>query len=234
MIAVARLCLLLASARALVAPAAPRRRLAPRYAAAVDLDAFLATRPAAKTFYEGVVASAGAPPLDPPPEQSVEEQTQMSALVDHLHAELMKLSVLADYEDEEGNQPDDVFDDFVEEGRKMLSISVSRVAHGEDRAAVSGAVWGGITALLASPEPDTGLLCALPEYVGDAATFLDDEIVAPLAAMGFGDQVEARAYRAAAGAPCPAFRLLVSPTAVPEGGAPTQENIGLPPGMTLM
>ena len=209
----------------LVGPApAPRRpalrRSAAEAPATVDLEHFLASRPAAKSFYDGVVASPpGAPTAPTAPEPTLEEQTQLSALVDYLHTELMKLSPLADYEDEDGNQPDDVFDDFVAEGRKMLSISASRVCHGDDRRAVSGDVWAALADLLATPTPDTGLLCALPEYVGDASAYLADEVLAPLRQMGF-DDLEATAYRVAGGAPCPAFRVLVSPSAPPEDGAP--------------
>jgi len=213
----------------LVGPApAPRRPALRSKAAAVeelDLERFLATRPAAKAFYDDIVTASSPAAAPAAPEPTLEEQTQLSALVDYLHTELMKLSPLADYEDKDGNQPDDVFDDFVAEGRKMLSISASRVCHGDDRAAVSGAVWEAVAGLLADPTPDTGLLCALPEYVGDARAYLDDEVVAPLALMGFGDTVEATAYRVAGGAPCPAFRLLVSPSAPPEDGAPDPTSL---------
>ena len=48
-----------------------------------------------------------------------------------MHTELMKKSMMADYTDEAAPLGDE-FDDFIEEGRKMLAISHSRVCGGSD------------------------------------------------------------------------------------------------------
>ena len=188
---------------------------------ATQLEAFLEGRPGAARFYECVGEGCLTERPNPKPEaQELEEQTQISLLVDYLHSELMKLSPMADYEPEDAPLGD-TMDDFIDEGRKMLSISQSRVCYGEDEQSVSDGVWEALGELFAEEEPNTGLLVALPEFVGDASTFVRDEVVKPLEMMGFGDRIETSSYRVAGGAPCPAFRLLVSPE-------PAPDNEGLP------
>ena len=54
-----------------------------------------------------------------------------------MHTELMKKSMMADYTDEAAPRGDE-FDDFIEEGRKMLAISHSRVCGGRDEVAAVG------------------------------------------------------------------------------------------------
>ena len=102
---------------------------------------------------------------------SIEDQTTLSAVVDFLHTELMKKSVMADYVEEEAPLGDE-FDDFIEEGRKLLAISHSRVASGGDEAAVAGTVWAALGELFTDETPDSGLLCAMPDFPTDVATFL--------------------------------------------------------------
>ena len=247
-------------------------------------------------------------------------------MVDFLHTELMKKSVMADYVEEEAPLGDE-FDDFIEEGRKLLAISHSRVASGGDEAAVAGTVWAALGELFTDETPDSGLLCAMPDFPTDVATFLtgaegrrrrgdaaaatllwqtprrrrggdaavvtprrrrrccgdaaaaatllwrrrggdadipptnrgdaaatphadipptnrgdaaaatrafrgdepgrcvepgaflryvDQEVVEPLTLMGFGDRIEVASYRTSDGAPHPAWRLLISPSSVPD------------------
>ena len=190
---------------------------------ATQLEAFLEGRPGAARFYECVGEGCLTERPNPKPEAlELEEQTQISLLVDYLHSELMKLSPMADYEPEDAPLGD-TMDDFIDEGRKMLSISQSRVCYGEDEQSVSDGVWEALGELFAEEEPNTGLLVALPEFVGDASIFVRDEVVKPLEMMGFGDRIETSSYRVAGGAPCPAFRILVSPEP-----APDKDNEGLP------
>ena len=99
-------------------PARPRTRLQ------ASLDSFLADRSAAKLFYDGV--SDGALKSyagDALPDNSLDDQKKISALVDYMHTELMKKSMMADYTDEAAPLGDE-FDDFIEEGRKMLATSL--------------------------------------------------------------------------------------------------------------
>ena len=99
-------------------PARPRTRLQ------ASLDSFLADRSAAKLFYDGVTDGAlksyDGPSLE---DNSLDDQKKISALVDYMHTELMKKSMMADYTDEAAPLGDE-FDDFIEEGRKMLAISI--------------------------------------------------------------------------------------------------------------
>jgi hypothetical protein len=212
----------LTSASSLVAPLqrAPR----PTALCATQLEAFLEGRPGAARFYEcvgeGCLTSR---PVDEPEKLTEGEQKTMSEVVDYLHAELMKLSPMADYVPEE-DDIGDTMDDFIEEGRKMLSISQSTVVRGADDEAVADGVWDALGHLFSEEQPNTGLLVALPEYAGDATIFVRDEVVKPLELMGFGDRVETSSYRVSSGAPCPAFRVLVSPREVPSDGMPSEND----------
>ena len=118
----------------------------------------------------------------------------------------------------------DIYDDFITEGRKMLSISQSRVCYGEDESIAAENVWKALADLFSEEAPDTGLLCALPDFVGDASEFVDAEVVGPLTKMGFGDRIEVVSYQVAKGAPFPAFRVLISPSAPPTEGAPSEKD----------
>ena len=109
----------------------------------------------------------------------------------------------------------DEFDDFIEEGRKMLAISHSRVCGGSDEVAVSETVWPALAELFKDEKEDSGILCLLPDCKGDAATYLDQEVVEPLSQMGFGDRLETCVYAKKDGAPHNSFRIIVSPSAVP-------------------
>jgi len=56
----------------------------------------------------------------------------------------------------------------------------------------------------------------MPDYVGDARRYLDEEVLMPLDAIGFGpDRIDAQSYRVAQGAPFPAFRILVDASEPP-------------------
>ena len=212
----------LTSASSLVAPL--RRAPRPTALGATQLEAFLEGRPGAARFYEcvgeGCLTSR---PVDEPEKLTEGEQKTMSEVVDYLHAELMKLSPMADYVPEE-DDIGDTMDDFIEEGRKMLSISQSTVVRGADDEAVADGVWAALGHLFSEEQPNTGLLVALPEYAGDATIFVRDEVVKPLELMGFGDRVETSSYRVSSGAPCPAFRVLVSPSEVPSDGMPSEND----------
>ena len=212
----------LTSASSLVAPL--RRAPRPTALGATQLEAFLEGRPGAARFYEcvgeGCLTSR---PVDEPEKLTEGEQKTMSEVVDYLHAELMKLSPMADYVPEE-DDIGDTMDDFIEEGRKMLSISQSTVVRGADDEAVADGVWDALGHLFSEEQPNTGLLVALPEYAGDATIFVRDEVVKPLELMGFGDRVETSSYRVSSGAPCPAFRVLVSPSEVPSDGMPSEND----------
>ena len=190
-------------------PARPRTRLQ------ASLDSFLADRSAAKLFYDGV--SDGALKSyagDALPDNSLDDQKKISALVDYMHTELMKKSMMADYTDEAAPLGDE-FDDFIEEGRKMLAISHSRVCEGADEVAVSETVWPALAELFKDEKEDSGILCLLPDFNSDPATFLDQEVVEPLSQMGFGDRLETCVYAKKDGAPHNSFRIIVSPSAVP-------------------
>ena len=71
-------------------PARPRTRLR------ASLDSFLADRSAAKLFYDGVTDGAltkyDGPSLE---DNSLDDQKKISALVDYMHTELMKKSMMA-------------------------------------------------------------------------------------------------------------------------------------------
>ena len=86
---------------------------------------------------DGALKSYDGPSLE---DNSLDDQKKISALVDYMHTELMKKSMMADYTDEAAPLGDE-FDDFIEEGRKMLAISHSRVCEGADEVAVSETVW---------------------------------------------------------------------------------------------
>ena len=120
----------------------------------------------------------------------------------------------ADYTDEAAPLGDE-FDDFIEEGRKMLAISHSRVCGGSDEVAVSETVWPALAELFKDEKEDSGILCLLPDFKGDAGAFLDQEVVEPLQQMGFGDRLETCVYAKKDGAPHNSFRIIVSPSAVP-------------------
>ena len=62
---------------------------------------------------------------------------------------------------------------------------------------------------------DSGILCLLPDFNSDPATFLDQEVVEPLSQMGFGDRLETCVYAKKDGAPHNSFRIIVSPSQVP-------------------
>ena len=135
--------LLLSTATALVPPSTPQRC----FKLQASLESFLADRSAAKLFYDGVTdgalkSYAGEPLGD----NSLDDQKKISALVDYMHTELMKKSMMADYTDEAAPLGDE-FDDFIEEGRKMLAISHSRVCGGSDEVAVSETVWPALAEL---------------------------------------------------------------------------------------
>ena len=190
-------------------PARPRTRLQ------ASLDSFLAGRSAAKLFYDGVTDGAlKSYAGDALPDNSLDDQKKISALVDYMHTELMKKSMMADYTDEAAPLGDE-FDDFIEEGRKMLAISHSRVCGGSDEVAVSETVWPALAELFKDEKEDSGILCLLPDFKGDAGAFLDQEVVEPLQQMGFGDRLETCVYAKKDGAPHNSFRIIVSPSAVP-------------------
>ena len=190
-------------------PARPRTRLQ------ASLDSFLADRSAAKLFYDGVTDGAlKSYAGDALPDNSLDDQKKISALVDYMHTELMKKSMMADYTDEAAPLGDE-FDDFIEEGRKMLAISHSRVCGGSDEVQVSETVWPALAELFKDEKEDSGILCLLPDFKGDAGAFLDQEVVEPLQQMGFGDRLETCVYAKKDGAPHNSFRIIVSPSAVP-------------------
>ena len=190
-------------------PARPRTRLQ------ASLDSFLADRSAAKLFYDGVTDGAlKSYAGDALPDNSLDDQKKISALVDYMHTELMKKSMMADYTDEAAPLGDE-FDDFIEEGRKMLAISHSRVCGGADEVQVSETVWPALAELFKDEKEDSGILCLLPDFKGDAGAFLDQEVVEPLQQMGFGDRLETCVYAKKDGAPHNSFRIIVSPSAVP-------------------
>jgi hypothetical protein len=175
-----------------------------------SLESFLKERHAAKLFYDGVVDGVlknyeG----NSLPGNSLDDQKKISAFVDFMHTQLMTKSMMADYMEEDapvGNE----CDDFIEEGRKMLAISHSRVASGADEATVSKTVWLALAELFKDEKEDSGILCLLPDFKGDCAAYLDQEVVVPLQQMGFGDRIETCVYSKADGAPHPTFRILVS------------------------
>ena len=71
-------------------PARPRTRLQ------ASLDSFLADRSAAKLFYDGVTDGAlKSYAGDALPDNSLDDQKKISALVDYMHTELMKKSMMA-------------------------------------------------------------------------------------------------------------------------------------------
>ena len=224
------LLLLCSAAKALVPPSTHRSGLAvpsrpsstavpsrPQRCVALQasLESFLADRSAAKLFYDGVTDGAlksyDGPSLE---DNSLDDQKKISALVDYMHTELMKKSMMADYTDEAAPLGDE-FDDFIEEGRKMLAISHSRVCEGADEVAVSETVWPALAELFKDEKEDSGILCLLPDFNSDPATFLDQEVVEPLSQMGFGDRLETCVYAKKDGAPHNSFRIIVSPSAVP-------------------
>ena len=192
-------------------PSRPQRCIALQ----ASLESFLADRSAAKLFYDGV--SDGALKSyagDALPDNSLDDQKKISALVDYMHTELMKKSMMADYTDEAAPLGDE-FDDFIEEGRKMLAISHSRVCGGSDEVQVSETVWPALAELFKDEKEDSGILCLLPDFKGDAGAFLDQEVVEPLSQMGFGDRLETCVYAKKDGAPHNSFRIIVSPSQVP-------------------
>ena len=136
--------LVIGGAVALVPRATPAR---PRTRLQASLDSFLADRSAAKLFYDGVTDGAlKSYAGDALPDNSLDDQKKISALVDYMHTELMKKSMMADYTDEAAPLGDE-FDDFIEEGRKMLAISHSRVCGGSDEVQVSETVWPALAEL---------------------------------------------------------------------------------------
>mmetsp|Transcript_10578 Transcript_10578/g.34954 ORF Transcript_10578/g.34954 Transcript_10578/m.34954 type:complete len:259 (+) Transcript_10578:2726-3502(+) len=150
------------------------------------------------------------------PPQGEAEMAKIEELISFLHAQLMLLSPEFDAKDEDEEMTDDDLVEFIDEGRKMLAISRSRVCYGEDADAVAHDVWTSVAALLQEGVPDSGLLVALPTFVGCSERYLESEIVAPLVAMGIQpDLFEARSYKVAHGAPFPAFRLLYAPSEAP-------------------
>ena len=81
------------SAVALVPRATPAR---PRTRLQASLDSFLADRSAAKLFYDGVTDGAlKSYAGDALPDNSLDDQKKISALVDYMHTELMKKSMMA-------------------------------------------------------------------------------------------------------------------------------------------
>ena len=107
--------------------------------------------------------------------------------------------------------------DFVVEGRRLLAVSRLSVLHGDDAATCGAQAWAELQGLLEADEDDSGLLLALPFLLGDVKKFLADEVAAPLAWLGFeGEaQVHLTAWRAAEGAPHPAVRVILRPSAPP-------------------
>lgn len=152
--------------------------------------------------------------LEPLGEHSEEDKRKLSQLLDYLHLDLLTFSPEADQEDDAFSETidEEAFSDFIVEGRKMLQISSSTVCYGATADAVADRVWTSVGSLLADDRAQTGLLVAMPNYVGDAVRYVDDEIIAPLESLGFGpDRIEARGYRRAQGAPFPGFRVLYYP-----------------------
>ena len=84
-----------------------------------------------------------------------------------------------------------------------------------DEVAVSETVWPALAELFKDEKEDSGILCLLPDFKGDAATYLDQEVVEPLSQMGIGDRLETCVYAKKDGAPHNSFRIIVSPSAVP-------------------
>ena len=207
----ATLLLLCCTVVALVPPPRPQRCRTLK----ASLESFLEERAAAKLFYDGVsdgaLKSYAGAAL---PDNTLEDQTKISALVDFMHTTLMSKSTQADFV-EEGAPLGDEFDDFVEEGRKMLAISHSRVCAGADEMSVSETVWPALAELFRDEQADSGILCVLPDFAGDCAAYVDQEVVEPLQQMGFGGRLDTCVYSTADGAPCASFRIIVSPSTVP-------------------
>ena len=85
--------LVIGGAVALVPRATPAR---PRTRLQASLDSFLADRSAAKLFYDGVTDGAlKSYAGDALPDNSLDDQKKISALVDYMHTELMKKSMMA-------------------------------------------------------------------------------------------------------------------------------------------
>ena len=154
--------------------------------------------------------------VEPLGEQGQEEKEKLAKLVDFLHENLLTLSPDAEEEDDEESETIDAeaFSDFIEEGRKMLSISSSRVVWGETAEALEHEVWTSVAELLAAGDSDSGLLVAMPSYLGDSRGYLEKEIIDPLEAIGIR-HFDAESYRVAQGSPFPAFRLIYAPSEVP-------------------
>jgi len=180
-------------------------------------DTWLENRPVAARLLEcssdGSIMSD--PKLSPLAEQTDDEKQQLSLLVDYLHTELLKLSPDADELDDENAETidDAAYADFIAEGKKLLSISSSHVAHGEDADAVAHSVWTCLGSLLYdhNQEDDNGILVAMPTYLGDVKSYVNDELLKPLSLMGLGkDRIQVESYRVAQGAPFPAFRIVYS------------------------
>lgn len=145
--------------------------------------------------------------------RAAEDDEKLSLMLDFLHTDLLTYSPNADeLDDDESEEIDEeAFFDFIVEGRKMLQISESLVCYGDDEKALADGVWNSIGCLLAVEE-NNGLLVAMPDYVGDAKRYVEEELVRPLDYMGFGsDIIEVTGYRRAQGAPFPGFRVLYTP-----------------------
>ncbi|KAJ1462206.1 hypothetical protein M885DRAFT_506348 [Pelagophyceae sp. CCMP2097] len=228
-----RVCVLLtaSTAVALLAPhggsSSPQRRAAsarraPRRvalrSAAFDSEAWLSTRPIA-ALLAGESAGSGrvARPLGVPPleAQTAPDRAQMAKVVDWLGDRMQNLSPDADDDDEDL----ELYDEFIEEGRKMLAVSATRLVAGATADEVSEDVWTEVADLLTKGEAESGILVGLPGFAGSAAAFVDSELLAPLRWMGF--QVEAEAFTAADGAPFPVVRLLLCPAA---SAAPSEDD----------
>mmetsp|Transcript_30806 Transcript_30806/g.106508 ORF Transcript_30806/g.106508 Transcript_30806/m.106508 type:complete len:222 (-) Transcript_30806:111-776(-) len=162
-----------------------------------------------------------------PEDVAVTTEGVRATLEDLGWAKALRLAVYARQrvEDEARADADDddedleLYDEFIEEGRKMLAVSATRLVAGATADEVSEDVWTEVADLLTKGEAESGILVGLPGFAGSAAAFVDSELLAPLRWMGF--QVEAEAFTAADGAPFPVVRLLLCPAA---SAAPSEDD----------
>lgn len=173
---------------------------------------WFSSRPVAKLVRENTAEGIVSVTLDPLKAQGDAEKQKLGELVNYMHGHLMTLNV--DFDDE--TSTDDDLKEFIAEGRKMLAITSSRVCYGENADAVAHEVWSCIASLLNDGTPDSGLLVAMPTFLGDSKNYVIDEVVNPLLHIGIQSHLfEAKSFRVAKGAPFPGFRLLYKPSDAP-------------------
>jgi len=169
---------------------------------------------AAGVFNTDVLGAAAA--VQPPAASSLlasEKDMELVSLALDYFQERLCTKFGGPNEDEGGSEELD--EDFLEEGRRLLAIGSFQVLSDASDFDAAELCLGELCRMVEDGADDAGALVLLPGFDSDVATFAEDFLRKPLPWLGLASQIYVDAVRPTSGAPVPLVRLFHGLSAVP-------------------